>query len=46
MEQWLSKMTSFTKEDEMRRVLFGLASIARGEGVPQGVMGAISAIGA
>lgn len=46
MQQWLGQMQHFKKDADMRRVLFGLGSIARGEGVPAGVMGAISEVGA
>lgn len=39
-------MAKFKKDEEMRRVLFGLGSIARGEGIPQGVLASIAEVGA
>ncbi len=45
MQQWLLHMKHFKKEAELRRVLFGLAAVARGEGVPEGVLASIAEVG-
>jgi hypothetical protein len=45
MQQWLLNMKHFKHEAEMRRVLFGLGAVGRGEGLPEGVLESISEVG-